>query len=225
MCTICTMKTLYEYVTGISDTDKITFGLLIAVIVFAMNKLEISVTNIIGLGVALTVVYFWHERKKSAAENLYDALTAKISYLSNLTSQQLDYLYTDPEVINFYASVSYLHQYASDSFKRSLSLVNMFLHLKADVEIGTVRCDFDMDTAQDLSVNAMNAFSEIHFKLPDDMHIQTKHSSDNDYLQHKLLLLMQEMRMTCDKRVEDHLNIVPPTSSDFSGITLHVPYG
>lgn len=217
---------LFSYVSEISKSDMVSFGLVISVIVFLVNKLQITVTTVIGFCTAIVCVYFWYERKRSSAENQYETLTAKILYLSNLTSQRLEYFYTDPEIINFFSSRAYFRRYAADSFDGCLRFVNMFLHLKSDVEIGTVKCQYDVDTAQDMYTNIMNAFSEIHFKLPNDVNILAQHDGDNDYLQLKLLRLMQEMRVRCDGgRLLDQFNIVPPIASDFSDMTLHVPYG
>lgn len=220
------MQSLFSYVSDVSKSDMIVFGLIIGIIVFIVNKLQITVTTVIGFCAAIVCVYFWYERKRSSSENLYEALTAQILYLSNVTGQRLEYFYTDPEIISFFASRVYFRDYAADSFDRCLRLVNMFLHLKSDIDIGTVKCDYDVDTAQDMYTNIMNTFSEIHFKLPNDVTILAKHDGDNDFLQMKLLRLMQELRIKCDGgRLRDRFNIVPPVASDFSDMTLHVPYG
>jgi hypothetical protein len=109
----------------------------------------------------------------------------------------LDYLYLEPEVIDFFAEMAEFRSFASDSFDRCLVLANNLLRLKYSIEVGVPRCSADIDVASDIRVKTLNSLAEISFNLPTNTAVQNKLSVAIDRLHSIILRILREMVQDC----------------------------
>ena len=157
------MADLYEYVADISQAEFIKYVLTAAAVCFVVTRMQLSFAFTTAVMLAIIVIYFWHERTRNLEGSRYKTWTDSISRLDTITQHKHPFMYTEPQLIEFFISNLYLRKYAEDSFDKCLKCTDRFLRLQYEIQMGSARCRFDIDTAHDLYTEILNRFSEMHF--------------------------------------------------------------
>lgn len=212
---------LYETFFNNDRVDLFKSTALTGAICYTMSRTKFNSSVLLGLAISSVVVYVLLMRTKSAKNNRHTDLMSKILHLQHKTSLALNYLYLEPEVVDFFAEEIELRSFAADSFDRALAICNSILQLKYGVEQGVPRCSADIDTATDLRAACLNAMSEILYNLPGNREIMNRHLLAVDVLHRILRRLLEEMKQDCRETVlEDHTSAPFASQHPLVGETL-----
>lgn len=187
----------YDFLTTIDRVDLLKYALLTMVVCHVVKQIQFSSSLFTGIVISFIVVYFLAMRTKSTDANRHTDLTSKIDLLQKTTLMSLDYVYLEPEIVDFFAKEVEFRSFAADSYDKCLATCNSILQLKFGVEQGVPRCSADIDTGHDLRVTCLNALSEISYNLPDNGQLRDKLSTALDELHRILLRLLEEMKQDC----------------------------
>lgn len=215
-----TSVSLYDTFAAIDSVELFKYGMLTGAICFTMSRIRFDISILPGLVLSTLVIYVMAMRTNSTNNNRHSDLTSKIILLQQTTSLPLDYVYLEPEVVDFFAEESDLRSFAANSYDKSLAVCDSILALKYSVEQGLPRCSADIDTAFDLRVTCLNAFSEITYNLPSQKNILDKHSAAMDKLHGILLRILNEMKQDCRSEQQETV-LEDQTSAPFAS---RLPY-
>ena len=217
------MQNLYEYPfrAEISQAEFIKYVLTAAAVCFVVTRMQLTFAFATAAVLAIIVIYFWHERTRSLEGSRYKTWTDSISRLDMITQHTHPFMYTEPQLIEFFISNLDLRKYAEDSFDKCLKSTDTFLRLQYEIQMGSHRCKFDIDTAHDLYAEILNRFSEMHFKLPDSR-LRDRQEVAVEVLQKVLIRVMGDMRSYCKTDTD---SLLAPMASDLNNLSLHQAYG
>ena len=190
-------ESLYTFLFTTDRVDLLKYVVLTMFICYVVRKIQFSSSLIPGLAISSIVVYFLAMRTKSTDNNRHTDLTSKINLLHDISSMSLDYLYLEPEVVDFFTREVEFRSFATDSYDRCLAGCNSILELKYGVEQGVPRCSADIDTGHDLRTTCLNAMAEIAYNLPGNKQLHERLSMAVDDLHRILLRLLEEMKTDC----------------------------
>ena len=210
---------LFSYLQKINRADSICYAVCGVIIVLIWKRLDVSFNTLIGIAIAMIVVYLYNEKQSHTVADANRDLMTELETLDNLTGQKHIYLYLEPELIRFWADNVDFRQYAKDAFDRSLKMADLFMNLYYDIQNGVEQCSADIDVAEDLRRKILNTWNEISFNLPDSQLIRDKHAATLDKLLLIILKLLAETKSHCKQRPLSDFRLTPPVSGTLEHIT------
>ena len=209
----------YDFFVTIDRVDLLKYAVLTMVICYVVKRIQFSSSLLPGIAISSILVYFLAMRTKSAENNRHADLMSKIDFLQRTSSMSLDYMYLEPEMVDFFAGEIEFRSFAADSYDKCLAGCNSILQLKYGVEQGVSRCSADIDTGHDLRVTCLNTMSEIAYNLPGNNQLHDKLSMAVDDMHRILLRLLEEMKRDC-QTVQKEIVLDDNTSAPFARSTL-----
>ncbi len=190
-------ESLYDFFVAIDHFDLLKYAILTMLVCYIVKQIRFNSSLLPGLAISSVLVYFLAMKSKTTENNRHADLMSKIERLQRTASVPLDYLYLEPEVVDFFANEHEFRSFAADSFDKCLTECNSILQLKFGVEQGVPRCSADIDTGHDLRITCLNAFSEIAYNLPGNEQLHDKLWMAVQELHRILLRLLEEMKEDC----------------------------
>lgn len=205
----------YDFFSTIDRVDLLKYAILTMAVCYVVRRIQFSPSLLPGIAISSIIVYFLAMRTRSTDANRHTDLTSKIGLLQMTSSMSLDYVYLEPEIVDFFAGEIEFRSFAADSYDKCLATCNSILQLKYGVEQGVPRCSADIDTGHDLRVASLNALSEISYNLPDNEQLRDKLSMAVDKLHRILLRLLEEMKKDC-RNVQQEVVLDDHTRAPFA---------
>lgn len=191
------VQTVYGYVTEIEPSQKWIYGLAAAGIVFFIAKLQVSTNVVFGIAVAAAAIYMYNEKTRVQSAGVNRDLVFKIRALETLTSQKYPYLYTEPDIINFYSKYVDLRKYSPKIYDQSLGDAGLFLKIKTQAEVAGGICTRDQETARDLVSKMLNAFWSLSRNVALNPEIRGRQQQALRDLHSIAIDLMDDMARNC----------------------------
>lgn len=208
------IKDIFSYLQAIASADLILYSAIGIAVVLIWQRLRVDSSTLVGIIVALIVVYLYNESRRHTTADTNRDLMTEIETLDTLTGIKHIYIYLNPRLIRFWADNVDLRQYGVDAWDKALKACDLMMNLHHDIEIGTERCSADLDVAEDLRRSILNHWSELAFNLPDSDMLRKKHMQARDRLQDIVIDILTECRKACVNRPLNEFHLTPPLPGD-----------
>lgn len=188
---------LFHYIQSISKENYVFYFLAIIVIVFIWQRLRVSLSAMVGIIVALIILYLYNERLSHTTVDKNRDLMMQIETLDAITGVKHLFLYLEPHLIQFWADKIFFRKYAQDTFDRTLKLCDLFLNLYYDIHNGSQQCSADIDVAEGLRRKIMNLWTSVEFSVGNEANIINQLENSSTQLHDILLRLLEEIKIVC----------------------------
>lgn len=120
-----------QYVTSMSKTDKFWYMILVVMIIWGFNTVYVpNIAFIVAILTSITLIYFFNEIKLESGYNLNINLENKLNSILHDEAPP-EYMYLEPDMINFFDSISDFKLYNVKSFTKIVKNTNNLLSLKS----------------------------------------------------------------------------------------------
>lgn len=208
------IKDIFSYLQAVAKPDIVLYGGIGIVVVLIWQRLKVDSSTVVGIVIALIVVYLYNESRRHTTADTNRDLMTEIETLDTLTGVKHLYLYLMPRLIRFWAENVDFRRYGVDAWDKALKACDLLMNLHHDIEIGTERCSADIDVAEDLRRTILNHWSELAFNLPDSQILRDKHLQARDRLQDIVIDVLMECKKSCKHRPLNDFHVSPPLPGD-----------
>lgn len=127
---------IVDYINGISKENKLYYlSIIIFSLWFFRDAFIPDISFIVAIIIAIVVIYYDNEKKETSVENLNTSLHYKlVSLLKEEGKKHPEYLYLEPDMINFFYDIRDFRVYNRDAYIKSIRHVNSLLKIKKELE-------------------------------------------------------------------------------------------
>lgn len=186
----------YSFSDGIKNNEWLEYLVIIIVVLFLATRfIRPTALQIIGLIVALIVIYYRVDKRKTIISDTYGELEYRLKTLY----PKPENFHMDADLINIYYNMRNFRKYNSEGYDESLVAVDNLLKLESEIEAGAFHCKENLDVMKDLLNKALNQFHSIIFKLPEQVYLMRKHKRALNALHILLRRHIDDVVRKCNK--------------------------
>lgn len=189
---------IYDYIDRIDNKDLFKYLIVISAAMAVTTHAELKFSTVAGLVGGLMVVYYMNDRKVSLQDDYNEELERRLSYLR--LSTRLDYLWYDPDLINFYYNIREFRDYNNRAYTNSIKAAEQMMALRSDLETGVAHPEHNLDVAKDKMKIAMNNLASIIHSTPGSVVTNEKYQKAVTTLQLILRRQIDLMHEICRKQ-------------------------
>jgi len=189
---------IYAYFREI-DSHSLFFYIVVVIIVYVMlSFLNIQFKNVVSVLVALSIVYFLNERRKSTETTEMQEIELKLYQIF----PKPKFFHLDAGLIELITSIQEFRKYNEDSYDKMVRTIDTLLKIEFDIENGVNYCKENVQIAKKFKKQALNYLSSIIMMTPVDRNIEIKLNKAVKSLHFILNHHIDQMIDECNKREE-----------------------
>jgi hypothetical protein len=211
------LEGVYGYLRSIEPHDAISYvGIGAVCLAVLIRTVRLTTGMFAAVIVTAGILYLLHESRRQETTSYNRRMEDKISALDALTGVRHPYLYTSPDLIDFFAARGDLRRFAPTSFDTALMRCDMLLKLQYDVKQGAAastaagRCKRNAEVANDLKNKALTSLWEFQFNVPSGQGARLEHAILG--LQALLGAIVADMLRGCDELYDAAAFSVPASA-------------
>jgi hypothetical protein len=209
----------------ISKEKKLIYISVIILSIFFFNNAFIpTISFVVGILIAVTIIYYDFQISKTTVDDLNTQLHYKLaSLLKEENLKQPEYLHLEPDMINLFYDIRDFRVYNRDAYVKSIRSVDSLLRIKKEIENGykytiipklspwqnfgytnkaTVLSNITnyrslFEAAETLSTNAVNHIHSFVISLPPEEIYRTKHKRALDKFHILSKRIVDDILITC----------------------------
>jgi hypothetical protein len=205
-------------------------SILVLSILFFNTAFTPTINFIIGIVIAVIIIYYDFQISKSTVEDLNVQLHYKLaSLLKEEDSKQPEYLHLEPDMINFFYDIRDFRVYNRDAYVKSILSIDSLLRIKKELENGYKYTKVSklnpwqnfgytnkarvmsnitnhrsmFEAAETLSTNAINHIHSFIISIPPEDIYRTKHKRALDKFHILSKRIVDDILITCKKFTSD----------------------
>ncbi len=193
----------YRYITEIDNKSMLFFSSIFLLVFKLANKLYFDISSLASIGVAILVIYFLNERRRTTDFTDMKELEIKLVRIT----PNPKYFHLDAGIVELIYSIREFRAYNDQAFVEMLSSIDLFLALTYQVENDIIDCHFAVEQAQTFKRHALNHLMSIIHRTPQDHHAVVKIRKAADSLHFILNHHIELISKKCNKQIKkDGLN-------------------
>lgn len=164
--------TWYSFLGSVKKDEWVEYLVVLVFVMFLVTRIiRPTILQVIALIVALVVIYYRVDKRKTVVSDAYDELEYRLKTLY----PKPENFHMDADLINIFYNMRDFRKYNSEGYDESLVAVDNLLKLESEIEVGAFHCSENVDVMRDLMNKALNHFHTIIFKLPVQVYLMRKH--------------------------------------------------
>lgn len=164
--------TWYDFLGNIKKNEWLEYAVLIVFVMFVVTRIvKPTALQVLALIIALIVVYYRIDKRKTIVSDAYDELEYRLKELY----PKPENFHMDADLINIFYNTREFRKYHSEGYDESLVAIDNMLKLESEIEAGVFHCKENLDVMKELLNKALNHYHAIIFKLPVQVFLMRKH--------------------------------------------------
>ena len=193
---------LFSY-ENLSETPRDTifiYVLIVCIIFFGISHYKITLNVIVSIIVSYMLIYYILSRHKFINSQYNDATDLKLKFLESImfdsNSTEINHLYRNPLIIQFFYNVRNYTTYNLSNYKDSLLHINNMIKLEYDMPLLVNPFDTYLNIKH-LSQQAINSYQAIIHSVPYNIELFTKFNRSLQILRQLLEHIITKARKRC----------------------------
>lgn len=164
--------TWYNFFGSIKKNEWLEYGVVIVFVMFIVTRIiRPTALQLVALIVALIVVYYRIDKRKTIVSDSYGELEYRLKTLYPKPQN----FHMDSDLINIFYNMRNFRKHHSEGYDESLVAIDNMLKLESEITAGAFHCKENMDVMKEMMNKALNHFHSIIFKLPVQVYLMRKH--------------------------------------------------
>lgn len=190
---------LYNYITEIDNKSLFFFCTVFLFVYSLVNQFSFTTSSIVSIIVAILVVYFLNERRRT---NEFTDMTELEIKLVRITPNP-KYFHLDAGIVELIYSMREFRNYNDEAFVEMIISIDHFLAMVFNVENEVADCHQSIQIAQGFKKQALNHLMSIIHRAPQAEMVQKKLRKAADSLHFILNHHVEEMKNQCNKMIRN----------------------
>jgi hypothetical protein len=190
----------YTTLESLTTQEWLEYLVVFVFVMFVITRIiQPTALQLVALLIALIVIYYRMDKRKTVTANSYDELEYRLKSLY----PKPENFQMDADLINLFYNIKDFRNYNSDGYDQSLVACDNMLKLKSEVEAGVFHCKENLDVIKEEMNKALNHFHTIVYKLPAQLYLMEKHQRSINALHVILRKHIDDVVMMCRKHYKD----------------------
>ena len=174
---------MYLFIEEIPKERMVQYTVFLYGFIYMIHQWKPTIQTWISICVGLVLLYLYETRERSKTNNYQ---TKKFEQLNEPYLKQTEFLYQDPELIEFLSSIREYRVYNPYHYLELVTKVDDLLRLERDMKIGIAQSGQQYELAEQLQEMILNLFHSFLYRLPHSPSTMDKFHTKMDELKHIL---------------------------------------
>ena len=190
----------YSFLNKIKPNEWLEYGVVLVFVMFLITRIvQPSALQIIGLIIAIIVIYYRIDKRTTIIQDSYDELEFRLKTLFPKPQN----FHMDADIINVFYNIRDMRKFHSESYDTSLVAVDNMLKIVSEMQGGVYHCKENLDIVRNQMGKALNGLQTMIYKLPANLVYQRKLKRALNGLQVILRRHVDDMVELCKKQYKE----------------------